>query len=145
MEIEIPVFIVKNLVYDVNVGTDTLRKIHATIDFTNKTLECIVKNTQHTINLGHTHNTVRQCGQNAMLQKPAVYRMDKITSHGQCTADKQTAGQENQLHNNLSKHKSILKILAVKYTLPDNLKIKLKLVNLEQQDAKLRKIGEEIQ
>ena len=54
------------------VGTDTLRKIHATIDFTNKTLECIVKNTQHTINLGRTHNTVRQSGRNAMLQKPAV-------------------------------------------------------------------------
>ena len=45
---EIPVLIVKNLVYDIIVGTDTLRKIHATIDFTNKTLECTVKNTKLT-------------------------------------------------------------------------------------------------
>ena len=48
--------------------------------------------------------------------------------------------------NSLNKRKSILKILAVKYTLPDDLKNRLKLVNLEpQKDAKIRKIREEIQ
>ena len=44
MEMEVPVLIVKGLVYDVILGTDTLRKIHTTVDFTNKTLNCIIQN-----------------------------------------------------------------------------------------------------
>ena len=61
------------------------------------------------------------------------------------TGSKITADLQKQLNNSLSKHKSILKILAVKYALPDELKNRLKFVNIEQQrDAKLRKISEEI-
>ena len=43
----------QNLIYDVVLGIDTLKKIHATIDFTNKTLTCIIQNKLHNISLGH--------------------------------------------------------------------------------------------
>ena len=36
MDTEIPVLIVKNLIYDVILGNGTLRKLHATIDFGKK-------------------------------------------------------------------------------------------------------------
>ena len=127
-------------------GTDTLKKIHATIDVSSKTLTCIIQNKLHNISLGHKQNNINECERNVNLQQPAGYRIDKIMSNGQCTGDKQTACQEKQLINSLNKCKSFLKILAVKYTLPDDLKNRLKLVNLEQQkDAKVRKIREEIQ
>ena len=58
MEIEVPVLIVKNLVYDIILGTNTLRKIHATIDFANKTLKCIILNKLHTIILGHKQSNI---------------------------------------------------------------------------------------
>ena len=58
---EIPVLIVRNLVYDVIVGTDTLRNIHATIDFTNKTLECTVKKSKHKIKWGYSLSQGSEC------------------------------------------------------------------------------------
>ena len=120
---EVPVLIIKNLVYDVVLGTDTSRKIHAKIDYANKTLTCVVQNKLHTINLGYTQSNINQCEQNVSLQKPVFNLEDKIASNGQATDRKITADQQKQLNNSLDKHESIIKILAIKYALPNELKI----------------------
>ena len=86
-------------------GTDTLGKLHAIIDFSNKKLTCVVQNTLRTIMLGQIDGNQADRCRLIEVQKPAVNRIDKITSNGQCTGDKQTAGQEKQLTNSLSKHK----------------------------------------
>ena len=52
VEIEIIVLVIKKLVYDIILAVDTLNKLHATIDFPNKTLKCRINNKQHTIRLG---------------------------------------------------------------------------------------------
>ena len=52
------------------------------------------------------------------VQKPVCNLVDKITSSGQVTGDKHTAGQERLLNTISNKHESALKILAIKYVLP---------------------------
>ena len=47
MELETPVLVVKNLIYDIIIGTDTLKKINAIIDFKNNKLMCTVSNKEH--------------------------------------------------------------------------------------------------
>ena len=105
--------------YDVIVGTDTLRKMHATIDFTNETLECTVTNTKHIINLGYVlsqgskyDNGTDRC-RPVDLQKPAVYRMDKITSHGLCTSDKPVS----YTHLDVYKRQHYILISIIKFDL----------------------------
>ena len=45
IEIETTVVrVVRKLVYDIILGVDALNKLHATIDFPNKTLKCTVNN-----------------------------------------------------------------------------------------------------
>ena len=95
---EVPVLIVKNLIYDVVLGTDTLEKIQATIDVSSKTLTCIIQNKLHNISLGHKQNNMNECERKVNLQQPAGYRIDKIMSNGECTDDdKQTACQKKKL------------------------------------------------
>ena len=78
--------------YDAIVGTDTLKKIYATIDFTNKTLTGKIQNELRTIRLGQIDEKSADPCKSIDIQKPAVYRVDKITSRRQCTGDKRTAG-----------------------------------------------------
>ena len=53
VEIEVPVLLIKDLVYDVILGTDTLNKINVVINFNNNTMMCMVNNKDYSVKLGH--------------------------------------------------------------------------------------------
>ena len=72
IEIEVTVLIVKNLVYDVILGTDTLRKTHATIDFSNKKVTCTIRYKLYTVKLGYVDSDLKQAEQCTNIQKPVL-------------------------------------------------------------------------
>ena len=95
--------------------------------------------------LGHINGDLEKFERYINVQKPVCNLVDKITSNGQFTGDKHTAGQEKRVNATLNNNKSIFKILAIKYTLPDEFKNRLKFIKGEQQrDGKLKKISDEI-
>ena len=63
IQIEVADLIVNNLVYDVILGTDTLRKIHATIDFSNKKLTCTIRNKLYTVKFRSVDSDLKQAEQ----------------------------------------------------------------------------------
>ena len=72
--------VIKKLVYDVIVGTDTLNKLQATIDFANRTLKCTIQDKLHTIKLGRTYDNIEQCQSSGRILKPHINYVDKITN-----------------------------------------------------------------
>ena len=58
MQLEMPMLVVKSLIYDIILGTDTLTKINAIIDFKNNKLMCTVSNKEHSVRLLYTSRCV---------------------------------------------------------------------------------------
>ena len=55
MQLEVPILIIKNLIYDVILGIDTLRKINGIINFNNNKLMCMVNNNNYSMKLSHIY------------------------------------------------------------------------------------------
>ena len=94
VEIEVPVLVIKKLVYDVIVGTGALNKLQATIDFANRTLKCTIEDKLYTIKLGRSDYNIEQGHSSGRIIKPRINYVDKMTDNeptrnGQITQDKQ--------------------------------------------------------
>ena len=106
VEIDVPVLLIKDLVNDAILGTDTLSRITAVINFNNNTFMCNVNNKQYSIKLGHIDIKNESVANELKINKPHINITSNVNNNNN-NSDQLTAVQQSRLDALLNKHKPV--------------------------------------
>ena len=104
IELETPVLVVKDLIYDVIIGTDTLKNINAIIDFSKNELSCTVNNHQYKIVLGNNDVDKQSEAGYVRITKPVAKVVVNNNKDNMNNTEQLNASQRNKLNQLIKRH-----------------------------------------
>lgn len=107
IEIEITALIVKNLVYDVIVGVDTLRRLQAIIDFNKRQISIVINKKPYKIRLDNNEKRSVQSQPSCEISKPVVKPMNLKDNNKYIRVNNMTTDQLKQLNDVLQKYSKV--------------------------------------
>ena len=107
MVLEVPLLVIKDLIYDMILGTDALNKINAVIDFNSSILMCTINNKCYNVKLGQIDIDYESDSSDVRIIKPHTRLLSNGNNNNSNNIDKLTAIQQSKLDKLLSKHRQV--------------------------------------